>query len=238
MQRFILFLLIGLAVWIAGCIGRVSVGPLQTDTQSVELGLAETAEVTIKMGVGELHVQRGGSNLLDAEFTYNMENWRPEVEYAVNGARGVLAVRQPAVNMEGIPDNDVNYRWDLQLNDSVPMDLDVELGVGQSRLNLSGLQLQSLTLKTGVGETTVDLSGDWPESFNVNVDAGIGDLTLVVPEEVGVVVRVSTGLGDQNISGLTQQGNEYVNEAYGRSDVTISLILNGGIGEITVRQAE
>lgn len=238
MQRFIAFLVMSVTVLAAGCIDRIDVGPTRTDTQSVELGQAETAQVTIRMGVGELDVRGGSDNLLDALFTYNIDHWKPELDYEVNGSRGVLEVRQPAVNVEGIPDNDVDYQWELQLSDNVPMDMDVELGVGQSVLNLSGLQLRALTMKTGVGETTVDLSGDWAESFPVNVDAGIGKLVLVVPQEVGVVVSVSTGLGDQTISGLTRQGNEYVNEAYGRSDVTISITLNGGIGEIEVRQAD
>ncbi len=238
MKRLTVMLLMGLLILATGCIDRIPVGPTQTDSQSVELGQAETAQVYIDMGVGELDVGTGSGNLLDAEFTYNIEDWKPEVTYDVTGSRGVLNVRQPGVNVEGIPDNNVDYSWDLQLSDNVPMDMDVDLGVGKSTLNLSGLQLQSLNMRTGVGETTVDLSGNWDESFNVNIDAGIGKLTLLVPQEVGVVVKVSTGLGDQNVFGLIQQGDEYVNDAYGNSDVTLTITLNGGIGDVEIRLAE
>ncbi len=237
MRRLTAFLLVVL-LFTAGCINRLSVGRTQVETQSVELGQAETAQVFVDMGVGELALRGGAENLLDAEFTYNIEDWKPEIEYEVNGSRGLLNVRQPSGDFEGIPDSDVEYKWDLQLNNDVPLDMDVDLGVGDSFLTVEGLQLQSLNVRTGVGEATVDLSGDWRESFNVDINAGIGKLTLIVPREVGVIVKPSTGLGDQNVFGLIQQGSEYVNEVYGRSDVTLDITVDGGIGDIEIRLAD
>jgi hypothetical protein len=218
-----------------GCgIPRVRVGPTQTDTRVVERGNAESVRVDIKMGIGELEVNDGTDNLLDADFTYNIEDWAPEVDYDVDGNQGRLTIQQPDGNIDGIPDDDIRYEWDLKLADDVPVDLRVDLGVGESALELSGLALTNLDINTGVGDVTIDLTGDWEQSFNVDIDGGIGEATVYLPSNVGVRVETDTGIGTLNVIGLTRNGDIYTNEAYGSTDVTLDISISGGVGEITL----
>ena len=226
---------LGLLLLLSACnINRISTGPTQTTSENVALGDADSARGGINMGVGQLDLNGGAEDLLAADFSYNVESWEPEVEYEVRGSIGQLTISQPDYEFEGIPDDDIRYEWDMRLNDDVPTDLDVNLGVGETELNLSGLTLTDLNIDTGVGEVTVDLSGDWPQSFDVSVSGGVGETTIILPREVGVLVETETGIGSLNVNGLIRNGDTYTNEAYGESNVTITIDVGGGIGNINL----
>lgn len=237
MKNYKYVLTLPLLFLLIGCINRVAVGPTLTDSQSIELGDIDSVQVDIKMGVGELKVNGGATNLMDAEFTYNIEDWRPEVRFEQRGSRGELTVSQPEGEINGIPDDDIKYRWSIDLSDDIPMDMDVDLGVGESDLNLSGLNLQSLVVDTGVGETTINLTGNWEESFDVRIKGGVGETTVYLPEDVGLRLEADTGIGSLVVNGLQKEGdsNVFTNAAYGESDTTITLEVSGGIGKITVQ---
>ncbi len=235
MKKYKLLLTLPLLFLLIGCMDRVDVGATQTDSQSVELGDAESAVVAIQMGVGKLNVSGGATNLMDAEFTYNIETWRPIVDYQQRGRIGELQISQPASEINGIPNSNIKYSWEIALNDDVPLEMDIDLGVGESDLNLGGLTLQSLLIDTGVGKATVDLTGDWQQSFDVTINGGVGETIIYLPEGVGLRVAASTGIGSLVINGLEKDGDLYTNAAYGDSEVTITLDIEGGIGQITVQ---
>ena len=117
----------------------------------------------------------------------------------------------------------------------MPLDLNVNLGAGESDLDLRGLRLERVEIDMGVGEMTLDLQGFHERSFDVKVDGGVGSGTLRLPSEVGVRVRIDGGLGSVNAHGLTKTGGAYVNDAYGKSAVTIEVDINAGIGSLDLR---
>jgi hypothetical protein len=69
---------------VSGCVGRgpgVRVGDLQTESRSVALEGADSVRVEIDMGAGELDLGGGAAELLEADFSYNVAELKPEVEY-------------------------------------------------------------------------------------------------------------------------------------------------------------
>jgi len=262
-RRFNPLLLISLALLTSGLMACSLVtqrtGPVQTHSETIELGAAESAAVEIAMGVGELSVSGGASELMEAEFTFNIADWEPEVDYAVSGTDGRLTISQPDDDFSGIPDDNIRYEWDLQFNDAVPLDLQIGLGAGDSDIDLQSLAVQSLELNTGAGDVTVllggspltnanieagvgeimlDLNGDWQNDATISVEAGVGDLAVVVPNDVGVIVDADLGVGNVDADGFRIQGGSYTNDAYEDSAITISVDINGGIGQITLKVAE
>lgn len=217
----------------SGCVGGVTPGAVRTEEEIVELQGADSAQVTVAMGAGELQMSGGAAELLNAAFTYNIDEWQPEVSYAVNGGRGELVVAQPDVT---IPNSgNVEYVWDLQLASGVPIDLAVSLGAGQSNLDLSQVNLTGLNVEVGAGEGIVILTGDYDESFDASIQGGVGSATVLLSNSVGVRVQATGGLGSINAPGFTQDGSVYTNDAYGESDVTLNVDIEGGVGEITIQ---
>lgn len=240
-KLFVFLLVTAVLALTTGCINQLQVGPTQTDEETVEAGDIDSARVNIEMGVGELDINGSADGLLDATFIYNVAKWQPEIDYTVSGSEGRLTVKQPDSDSGsvGIPKSDnIKYEWDLKLNNDIPMDLDINLGVGQSNLELSGLTLNSLDIQTGVGETTIDLTGDWSNSFDVDIEGGVSQTTVRLPDGVGVRVETQTGIGTIDVRGLIANGDTYTNAAYDSADVILDIKVQGGVGAIDLILAE
>jgi hypothetical protein len=235
-NRRLLAIMAGLAVMSACTTGSVPVGELETETRSVELGDAKSVRAEIHMGAGELKVGGGAAKLLEADFAYNVARWRPEVNYSVSGGQGRLEIRQPA-GIHG-PMGRVRYEWDLRFSDAVPLELSVELGAGRADLTLGALSLSSLALKMGAGETLVDLTGSWKNDVTARIEGGVGKATIRLPQDTGVRVNAQGGIGAIHAHGFKRDGDAYVNDAFGKSEVTVRVDVQGGVGEINLELAE
>jgi len=217
---------------------REEAGSLQTDTKTVALGGAQSARVNISMSAGELKITGGSQpkdQLMDATFTYNVSHWKPDVEYNVSGDAGTLVIEQPHA---GRTIGNTRNEWEIHLNDKVPSQMDVSLGAGKASLVLGGMVLSSLQLSMGAGETTLDLTGNWKNNLSAHVQGGVGKAVVRLPRDVGVHVIAHGGLGAINANGFTKQGDAYVNEAYGKSPITLDITVEGGVGEIDLEMGE
>ena len=232
----LLIVLVLFAALMAGCISGAQVGELQSESQSVELGDAKSVIVKINMGAGDLEVTGGAEKLLEADFNYNVAKLKPEVEYT----DGTLVVQQPEVNglpaLQGI--TDFRNEWGLHLYDGVPINLRVNMGAGNSELQLARLSLTGLDIILGAGVSKVDLSGDWVRDLDVTIDAGATDLSVRLPRDVGVRVEVDRGPAVIDAPDLTQNGNVYTNDAYGMSNVTLHVDVKAGIGRVNLELAD
>jgi len=226
-----LLILIAVVFSVSGCYQRVRVGDLQTKSQTVELGDADSVNVEIQMGAGELDVSGGASELLEASFTYNVEELNPRATYA----NGRLEVKDSGVNI-GIASladlAEYRSKWDLKLNEDVPMEMRIELGAGPSNLALGVLTLTRLNIEGGAGNVSIDLTGDWQHDLEARIGGGLGGIHLRLPGDVGLRIEVDAGIGAIDASGLNRDGNTYTNDAYGVSDVTLGIHIVGGVGNI------
>jgi len=217
----------------AGLVGCEVAGEMVEDSKTVELGRAKTAEVKLDIGVGELRIQGGAKELMEAYFSYNIEHWKPEVDYRIVRDAGVLTVRQG--ESRGMTLGRKRNIWDISLNDDVPLDLNIDFGVGEGKLDLTGLKLKSLDIDMGIGELVLDLSGERENSFDVILDGGIGSATIYLPEHIGVRARIDGGIGSVDASGFKKRGDIYTNDAFGKTDVSIDIDVDAGIGSIELR---
>jgi N-terminal domain of toast_rack, DUF2154 len=208
------------------------VGETVTESKAVQLGGAKSVQVQIKMGAGELKVEGGASNLMNADFTYNVPRWKPEVRYDASGGTGQLTIQQPPGSRGH--GGRTRYEWDLRFNNQVPMEMNIDQGAGSANLDLAGLALSNLKVNIGAGETTINLDGKWKNDLAASIHGGVGQAMLKLPRDVGVHVVAHGGLGAINASGFSKQGDAYVNDAYGKSPVTLHIEVEGGVGEINL----
>jgi hypothetical protein len=236
--------------------GGVKVGRLQTESRSVALGSAASVSVEIFMAAGELEVSGGAGDLLEAGFTYNVEELKPEVSYSA--AQLIVSTPDIEVGIGSLWDlDDYRYEWELRLNEDVPMEMNIDMGAGRADLMLGTLSLTSLDIDTGAGDVSVDVSGassltrlslemgagkvtadltgDWQEDLDAVFQGGVGDLTVRLPRTVGVRVDIEGGLGQVDVTGLSRDGDVYANDAYGESDVTLRIEIEGGVGRINLQ---
>jgi hypothetical protein len=217
----------------AGMMACERLAEMKIQNQTVELGDAETVTAKIKMGAGELAVQGGASALMEGTFRYRHERLAPEVNYQVFNRKGILTIGQK--KRHGLVFGSSKNSWDIRLNNKVPMDMEVDLGAGQTSLDLRGFSIQRLDIDMGVGQLDLDLSGEHSKDMRINIDGGVGQATIYLPETVGVRAEIEGGIGSVQASGFRKAGHVYTNDAYGKSPLSIDLRVDAGIGSIDLR---
>ncbi len=249
------------ALSLSGCIiggPAAEVGDQIHGYETVPMLAADSVDVVVEMGAGEVLISGGASDLMEADFIYNVAELEPEIESGSDFLH--VLTPQTRINLASLRDAD-EFRnlWDLRFNESARLKMDINLGAGKAELDLGGLNLERLDidsgagdmqvrlvgsnlelfhLDAGVGRVEVDLSGAWTHDLDVKIDSGVGELTVILPSEVGVSVQVDGGIVSLNADGLTRSNGRYVNEAAGGTGPQISINIDAGVGEINLVFAE
>lgn len=227
-------LLVLTTAFIAGCnigTGLVRPGREVTESKSVDRDNAEMVKVNLEIAAGELRLSGGATKLMEGDFTYNVEKWKPEIRYDGSSFRGNLTIKQSGGTAAA---GNVKNDWRVRLNDDIPMDITVKMGAGESRLKLGDLKLRGVEVKLGAGRCEMDLRGDPDKSYDATIRGGVGEATIYVPKDVGVIAEARGGLGEIRVRGLEKDGDAYRNAVYGKTKSTIRLNVAGGIGAINI----
>ena len=229
--------------------------------ESIEQPLdgAKTAEVRIDSSVGELKVEAlaNNDNLIEGTI-YSVERETILQSYEMTGD-----MIDYYLHSDWQPGGTINFRdttgarlsWDLALTTEIPLDLSISLGVGESTLDLSELQVSALSLDIGVGQTTVQLPiGEYdayldggvgqttitlPDEGQIMLDVqgGVGEIVIYIPEGVAAKIYVDRGIAGLSVpSGYSQSDNVYTARGYEDAEYQVELYIDQGIGNIAVRE--
>jgi len=163
--------------------------------------------------------------------------------------------------------NREDLRWDIGLSPDVPISLSLDGGVGPTMVDLTGLQVKYLEADTGVGTLTLTLPADVAD-MQVEVDGGVGQTRIFVPDHTWGVLDVDGGIGAVEITippnaavqikakaGLgaihvpdslnrmskqdfMEQGGVWQSEGFELAQKRLVILYEGGVGQLTVREAE
>lgn len=208
-----------------------------------------SAVIKINIGVGRLEI----TSLADtSDLFYGDISYIGELDYRVSGSETKQISLNQTQNNYGFDSlfnllniNPINNQdallWVVNLSPDVPLELDIESGVGDFELDLSGLQIADLRLKTGVGQTTVTLAQP-TLSYDVMITSGVGDTTLILPEGAAVRVEAEIGLGNsqfptglQRISIDDDDTEIWETDNFNAADEQIIISLTDGVGNLTVQ---
>jgi len=204
-------------------------GPLRETSVNIDRGNAERAQVDLDMGAGEMTVSGGANELVQGRFSFNVPSWEPKVDSTKSGSRAIVRIMQPNKHHMG---GNRQYKWDLQLNNDVLLDLAANCGAGRATLDLGELALRHVQVHMGAGEVNLDLRGTPEHDYEVEIAGGVGQATVHLPRGVGIWAEARGGLGSINVTGLEKQDNHWQNDLYDKEKVNVRIKVEGGIGEI------
>jgi len=205
---------------------------LSHENHTVDAQGAKSVHASIKLGSGDLTIGGDTSHLLDGSFDFRASRGTPDVSYNVSNGIGELTVEEERTGPDIVVLGNNHANWNLRFGDQLPLDMDVNLGAGEGKLNLRGLPLNKLDLNIGAGRVDADLTGPRTKDLDVDISGGVGEAVIRLPRNVGVVADVSGGIGSIDTPGLKEDGGQYFNDAYGHTPATIHLHVSGGVGSI------
>lgn len=159
---------------------RIHAGETQRESYRIEGQDIERAEVIVHFGGGALDIYPGEDDLLDAEFTYNLQDLEPVVEYAARDGTGELLLRHEADQIHWDRSTQIRNEWLLTFGTRVPIDLELAVGASTGTLDLSGIPLQDLRVEAGAAEMDIRFDSPNPELLHtLYVRSGAAKLGLV-----------------------------------------------------------
>ena len=171
-----------------------NVGPLQLKNETVSAGDVTSARVKIMFGAGNLDLAVGDTgDLFQGQFEYNVADWEPEVTFD----NDVLTVKQGMIERSlqwGTGSNAVCNDWRLRFSPDVPLEIDLDMGVGTGRFDFTDLQIEALDIDLG--------AGDFEMRFDALNAVEMADFTL----NAGASRINLTGLGNANLERMVVQG--------------------------------
>ncbi|MCP4141888.1 MAG: hypothetical protein GY755_16705 [Chloroflexi bacterium] len=258
-----LALLVG-GLWLSGGVlgveGVVPTGDILV-SEEIEQPLddAEFAEINIDSSIGALSVDSlsNDENLIEGKI-FSVEREIIRQDYEKDGDE--ISYYLSSDWKTGAPTSFTGYEkerlsWDLALTQEIPLDLNIDLGVGESTMDLAELEIVDLDLSIGVGQAKVKLPAG---EYRADVDGGVGQTIITLPDEGVIKLNVSGGIGeivinipegmeakiyvDRGIAGFSapsgyiQDENSYISPNYDDAENYIILNLDQGIGNISIRE--
>lgn len=208
---------------------------------NVRLTNANSADVRVEKGIGNLTIgsMEGDDRLLATgklEYLENREAPRQEVTESGDTATVEITEGRGGVNFGLDWFNGAHSPgWDINLNQRVPIDLEVDIGTGNATLDLKTLQIGTLKVDTGTGNARITLPSN-ANNTNVDINGGTGNLELIVPGEVEARIEVNSGLGNATFdSRFFKKGEDiYETGEYASATNKVTIKVDHGIGNLNI----
>ncbi len=112
-------------------------------------------------------------------------------------------------------------------------------GIGERNVQVGAQSELEATYGVSLGELNLDMSElDLASSEEVHVSVGAGDLTVILPPDVPVLIEASVGAGEIDLLGDRGEGlsvaKSYASDDFETADVTLTLDLSVAAGNIEV----
>lgn len=136
-------------------------------------------------------------------------------------------------------DTNKNQQNDLELllSRKVHYDLDMSAGAINGSMDLSRLLVDNLKISTGASDFRLGF-GDTGISTHGKIESGASKLTLVIPDNVGVTIRLNGVATSTNFmgSGLLLEGKNWVSPQYANAKTKIDLEISMAAGSVQLER--
>lgn len=158
---------------------RVPVEMVTMD-QSRPIGSETSLQATVRFDIGSLEISgESAAKLYSFNLEYDKASYQAAIDYAP-GSEGRLTFKLESNHQGGLRSERQNNRLRLNLTDSLPINLQINTGVGDTRLALSRLRLSRLDLEAGVGGARISAYDPNPAVCDeIRLRNGVGSLDAV-----------------------------------------------------------
>ncbi|MCJ7812035.1 cell wall-active antibiotics response protein [bacterium] len=117
--------------------------------------------------------------------------------------------------------------------------LDITAKVGETRLiHLGNAHFHRADINGGVGELQVDFTGDLQSQSQANIDLDIGEASVLLPQNMGVMMQIGGGfsfLSEKNLdNSFYKRGKTYYSDDYEEKEKKFFIRITPGLGDLKV----
>ena len=229
----VLLAIVGAATYVA-----VAPNPAANETldASGQLGDVQSASLEINAGAATIKISSDsdvGTDLFKAHIAYS--GTKPDVTFDASSRK--LTISQRGNNFLIFQSR--RFELDLQINPKVTWAVELNTGAATSTLDLSHVQLKSLSLSSGAARDEITL-GPASEAVPVEIDGGALTVKIHRPQGTEASVDVSGGAVSLDADGRRLHGighQSYESPGFSNAANGYRIEINGGACTVTLDTA-
>lgn len=226
---WIMFLIILIAYGMFFSGGNVKKNRAEFNTSFTKLTETSYGELELDIGAANVNIGSEEKDLLRV----NSKGIELDYSHRYNNNKEITSFNfeNTGHNIMFLSNNSSNYNFNL--NENVIWDLDLDLGAISGVLNLEDIPIRSFDLDIGAGKLDVILGNKYKKS-NIKIDGGVSTLSLVVPKDAAIKMKLDSGLSKINIDhlNLTKLEDYYISSNYEEADMKLDFDISMGVGKI------
>lgn len=257
---FVASIIIGIVVFSLLINNKTKVKKTETTKGEVSTvkSSAKTAYTNIKFPAGTLNINPSEKHKFFSSDFHSCNEFRePQIDFIEDGNKANLRItaQEEQQGFEFDDSDASSCTWNLCFNKKVENEItiamiaglgnidlsecniksfDFKMTAGELNLNLKNTSVPYINFRAAAGEVEMDLTGKWKNDLRANIKGGVGEITIKVPDDVGVKIEISGILGEVNVPSFKKKHKTYVNDMYGKTSETLYLDIFGGIGEVNI----
>jgi len=194
-------------------------------------------DIYMDFGGGRLKVRGGADTDKMFEGQFYHRGRRPEVSSQEDGETMHVTLKRRSKSI-GLGQRD-RERWIVKLNETVPVDMKLDAGGAQVRLDLADIVLKHLDLETGAADVDLILGAKSSE-VRCDVNCGAASIDMVIPAGAGLRVDRESAMSSFSTGDidLVESGKFMESPDFDTRSVRIYLNLEYGVSSMRVRQSE
>lgn len=220
-MRSVKYLTLALSALVATALA----GDIETLKKKIPLEDEKAVKIDMELALVELSVSPGKADyIVIAEVSYNPDKIHPRIDYTP-GKIGLLEIESKKISRAKFKNlHRFENEWDLQFTTKVPLEINLELGLGECDLDLSEMKISDLDIDAGLAEIRIFF--DQPNKTRldrIRIDSGLGEF-------------VAKGLLNANFDRLTFSGGLGSSELYftGEIDHPCEAKIEVGLGSVEI----
>ena len=192
------------------------------------------ATLNFEGGAGEFKLKGSTDKLFEADSRSTFSSFVSDIRHNRNANTAVIDFKMEGKVKLKKGDNDNSV--DISLNEKPLWNIDMGLGAGEAKFDLSSFRVKSLKVSTGVADLNVKL-GRKVDRTEVKIESGVASVTLEIPEAVGCEVRIDGMLNDKNLGDLQKVSDGLYRSAnFDQAARKIMVDYEAGLSEVNIRR--
>jgi hypothetical protein len=134
-------------------------------------------------------------------------------------------------------DDDFDLQNDvyLKLNTKPIWEIDIKLGAGDLKFDMTKYKIEELTIETGAASVDLKLGAN-QENMKIDVSSGVASIRLTIPESVGCRIKMNGIFNSKDFEGFTKEGDYYVTSNYKTSTKKIEVKMSSAMSSLEINR--
>ena len=196
---------------------------------------AKSTEVRIDTGALELRVSENDTaKFIEGDYTFNL--YKPLFENSYDNEKQAFKL-SGTEKWNSWHLGDTSNKATLKLNQNIPVNLTINAGASNLKLNLEKINCIGVDISAGASEINLTIGEKIASEAKINIKAGASNIKINLPKELGAKLRVDATLSGKEFGDLDKIGdNEFKTKNYDSATKKIEITIDAGVSNIEVKQ--